>query len=97
VAGRKYRENHGLELKQVGEECVELLVKVVKAIAAFRRQTLVLGANKRDIEAQSLAGCETASGLLYDKFEGRALRGFAPIGFFDFVPLDLTESQFAHA
>lgn len=75
---------------------MECLVKMVKAIAAFRRQTLVIGANKRDIEAQSLAGCETASGLLYDKLEVRALCAFASIGFFDLVPLELTESQSAH-
>jgi hypothetical protein len=32
VAGRRYPENHCLELKRVGEESVELLVQMVKAM-----------------------------------------------------------------
>jgi hypothetical protein len=97
AAGKKYPENPGLELKQGGEESLELLVKMAKAIAAFKQQPMVAGADKRDIEVHNLVGYETASGLLYDESEVRALCGFAPIGYLDVVPIELTESQFAHA
>lgn len=95
--GKKYPDNPALEVEQGKDESLELLVKMANAISTFRAQPDVPGANKKDIKVENLVGYETKSGLLYDDIHVKALCGFSPIGYFDIVPIELTESQFAHA
>lgn len=95
--GKNYPDNPGIELKQGNEESLELLAKMARAIAAFQRQSDVPGMDKKEIDVKNLVGYETGAGLLYDDLEVKALCGFAPIGYLDLIPIELTESQFSHA
>lgn len=95
--GKNYPDNPGIELKQGNDESLELLAKMAKAIAAFERQSDIPGMDKKEIDVKNLVGYETGAGLLYDDVEVKALCGFAPIGYLDLIPIELTETQFSHA